>query len=94
MDKTKLELGDDVTVKSITLMGNNGELISGNATIKAVYNEAPAVIMEDDATDYITLDCGEKGVKIGTTKEKSTAFFKFSNTELLSFTRALTTAKR
>jgi len=72
----KLQLyGDDVTVKSITLVGNNGELISGNATIMAAYDETPTVMMEEDATDYIMLDCGEKGVKIGSSSEEATAFW-------------------
>ena len=73
----KLQLyGDDVTVKSITLMGNDGELISGNATITATYDKTPVVTMaDDDATTSITLDCGEKGVKIGSSAEDATAFW-------------------
>lgn len=72
----KLQLyGDDVTVKSITLKGNNGELISGNATITIAYDEEPIVMMEDDATDYIMMDCGEKGVKIGSSAKDATAFW-------------------
>ena len=67
--------GDDVTVKSITLMGNNGEKIAGKATLTAVYDKAPAVTMADDATTSITLNCGEKGVKIGATAEEATAFW-------------------
>ena len=67
--------GDDVTVKSVILMGNNGELISGNATIKAAYDENPIVTMADDATTTITLDCGENGVKIGATADEATAFW-------------------
>ena len=72
----KLQLyGNDVTVKSISLTGNNGEKIAGKATITAVYNEAPVVTMADDATTSITLDCGEKGVKIGATAKRATAFW-------------------
>ena len=67
--------GDDVTVKSVILMGNNGELISGNATIKAAYDENPILTMADDATTTITLDCGENGVKIGATADEATAFW-------------------
>lgn len=67
--------GDDVTVKSVILLGNNGELISGNATIKAAYDENPIVTMADDATTTITLDCGENGVKIGATADEATAFW-------------------
>ena len=72
----KLQLyGDDVTVKSITLTGNNGEKIAGEATITALYDKAPTVSMADGATTSITLDCGEKGVKIGSTPKRATAFW-------------------
>jgi len=72
----KLQLyGDDVTVKSITLKGNNGEKIAGKATLTPAYGKAPIVAMADDATTSITLDCSEKGVKIGATAEEATAFW-------------------
>ena len=71
----KLQLyGDDVTVKSITLTGNNNEKLAGKATITASYSGSPAVNMTGDATEKIVLDCGE-GVKIGTTEETATAFW-------------------
>ena len=71
----KLQLfGDDVTVKSITLTGNNGEKIAGKATITATYNQAPIVTMADDATTFVSLDC-DKGVKIGTSAKEATAFW-------------------
>ena len=72
----KLQLyGDDVIVKSITLTGNNHEKIAGNATITPVYGEAPTIRMADDATESIILDCGESGIKLGTTKEAATSFW-------------------
>ena len=72
----KLQLyGDNVTVKSITLKGNNGEKIAGKATITATYNKAPAVTMVEEAITSITLDCGKTGVKIGASAEKATAFW-------------------
>ena len=67
--------GDDVTIKSITLKGNNNEMIAGKATITSVYGGNPSVSMTADATGTITLDCGNKGVKIGTTEETATAFW-------------------
>ena len=71
----KLQLyGDDVTVKSITLKGNNNEKLAGKAMITPIYGNAPTISMADDATETITLDCGE-GVKIGTTAETATAFW-------------------
>jgi hypothetical protein len=72
----KLQLyGNDVTVKSITLKGNNSEKIAGKATITAAYDKAPIVSIADDATTSITLDCGEKGMKIGASAEEATAFW-------------------
>jgi hypothetical protein len=72
----KLQLyGKDITVESITLMSNNKEKIAGTATITAAYDEAPTVSMADDAATSITLDCGEKGVKIGASAEQATAFW-------------------
>lgn len=66
--------GDNVTVKSITLTGNNNEKIAGKATIAPAYGQSPTLAMSDDATTSITLDCGE-GVKIGTTAETATTFW-------------------
>ena len=66
--------GEDVTVKSITLRGNNGEKLAGKATIKLDAKGMPSVTMSDEATSAITLDCGD-GVSIGTTAETATAFW-------------------
>ena len=71
----KLQLyGENLTIKSITLTGNNHEKIAGKATITPAYEQAPTLAMSDDATTSITLDCGD-GVKIGTTEETATAFW-------------------
>ena len=71
----KLQLyGDNVTVKSITLTGNNNKKIAGKVTITPAYGQSPSIVMSDDATTGITLDCGE-GIKIGTTEETATAFW-------------------
>jgi hypothetical protein len=71
----KLQLyGDNITVKSITLTGNNNEKLAGKATITPANSQNPTVAMKDDATTSITLDCGE-GVKIGSTEENATAFW-------------------
>ena len=72
----KLQLyGDNVTVKSITLTGNNNEKLASKATITAVYGGEPTINMADDATKTITLDCGKDGVKIGSTAKEATAFW-------------------
>lgn len=71
----KLQLyGENLTIKSITLEGNNNEKLAGKATITPAYGQSPTIAMGDDATTSITLDCGE-GVKIGTTEETATAFW-------------------
>ena len=72
----KLQLyGDDVTIKTITLTGNNNEKLAGKATITATFGSNPSVSMTNEATETITLDCGENGVKIGTSTESATAFW-------------------
>ena len=71
----KLQLyGENATVKSITLTGNNNEKLAGKATITPAYGQSPTIVMSDDATTSITLDCGD-GVQIGTTEETATAFW-------------------
>ena len=67
--------GNDVTVKSIVLQSNGGEKLSGTATLTAAYGKHPSVSMSATASDMITLDCGDTGVKIGSTKEKATEFW-------------------
>ena len=67
--------GDNLIVKTVTLTGNNGEKIAGKAMVTAAYDKAPVVTMADDATQSITLDCGEKGVKVGTSVEEATPFW-------------------
>ena len=70
----KVKLYGDATVESIELKGNNGEKIAGNASITATYGGVPTVAMAEDATESITLDCGE-GVKLSTDAEKPTEFW-------------------
>ena len=66
--------GYDVTIKKISLKGNSYEKIAGKATITPSYKGIPTVSMANDATETITLNCGE-GVKIGTTPETATTFW-------------------
>lgn len=71
----KLKLyGDNITVKNITVKGNNGEKIAGNATVSMVYGSAPTVTMGADATETITIDCGE-GVTLSNDSENPTIFW-------------------
>ena len=66
--------GDDVTVSSITLKGNNGERIAGKATVSMPINSVPTVVMSETAGQEITLVC-ETPVKIGSTAETATTFW-------------------
>lgn len=66
--------GDDVTVKSVTVKGNNGEKIAGKATVSMAYGGEPTITMGDDATDTITIDCGE-GVALSNDAANPTTFW-------------------
>ena len=66
--------GEDVTVKTITLTGNNNEKLAGKASITSTYGGEPSVSMAAEATGTITLDCGE-GVELGTSAETATPFW-------------------
>ena len=66
--------GDNVTVKTISLTGNNNEKLASKATITPIYGQDPTIGMADNATKSITLDCGE-GVKLGATAETATTFW-------------------
>lgn len=66
--------GEGIVVKSIELRGNDGEKLSGAATITAPYTTAPSVTMAADASGVVTLDCGE-GVALGSDVTATTAFW-------------------
>lgn len=66
--------GDDVTVKSIELKGNNNEKLAGAATIRAIVGDIPTVTMTNNASQSITLNCGN-GVLLGEDKEHATQFW-------------------
>lgn len=66
---------DNVKVKSIVFRGNNNEKLAGAATITAAYGEEPTMAFGDDATEEITLDCGEEGVLLSTDAENPTKFW-------------------
>lgn len=66
--------GDNITVSSIKLEGNNGEKIAGKAVVTANVSVAPSVAMDDEsATTSITLNCPEP-VVIGTSSTDFTEF--------------------
>ena len=70
----KFKFYGDVTIKSVTLKGNNGEKLAGKASVAGGYGTAPVVTMSEEATETLTLDCGT-GIKVGNTKETATEFW-------------------
>ena len=66
--------GDDATIKSIKIEGNNSEPLAGKAYITPEFGGFPTTEMDETATTSVTLNCGE-GVKIGSTAESSTPFW-------------------
>ena len=69
----KLQLKGDCTVSSITVKGQASEPIAGTVSVTAfVDGSAPTVSMGADATDSVTLDCGEYGVELN--EETATNF--------------------
>lgn len=55
---------EDVTVKSVEVKGNAGELLSGESIITCSHNMDPEVVFsEGSSSGCITIDCGE-GIKL------------------------------
>ena len=66
--------GNNVKIKSLILRGNNGEKLSGAATISAPYGAKPSVTMDADATEKVMINC-ENGVTLGATAGDATTFW-------------------
>lgn len=67
--------GDNVSVSSITLKGNNNELLAGKATVIAQTDAAPIIQMDPaEATKELTLTCATP-VTLGSTAETATTFW-------------------
>lgn len=66
--------GEGVSVSSITLKGNNGEKLAGNATVTMPADGLPSVSMASDASTEITLTC-ETPVQLGASAAESTQFW-------------------
>ena len=62
--------GNNVTVKSISLEGNNNEPLAGKATVTS----SPELAWTSSATKSLTLNCGD-GVKLGATAAEATEFW-------------------
>ena len=66
--------GENTTIKSIMLEGNNDEVLAGAATAEAKYGYLPVVTMLEGGGKSITLDCGD-GVKLSTSADAPTSFW-------------------
>lgn len=67
--------GDNVTVSSITLKGNNNEYLAGKATVFAQVDSAPVIQFDSsEATNEITLTCVPP-VSVGSTEETAVSFW-------------------
>ena len=67
--------GDNVSVKSISIKGNNNELLAGKATVVAQTDAAPTLQMDPaEATKELTLTCATP-VTLGTSAETATTFW-------------------
>ena len=66
--------GEGVSVSSITLKGNKGEILAGDATVTMPVDGYPSVEMASDATTEITLVC-DTPVRLAANAEESTPFW-------------------
>jgi len=66
--------GEDVSVSSVRLIGNNGEPLSGEATVDLPFDTAPEIEMASTAGKTILLNC-EEPVELGTTRDDATIFW-------------------
>lgn len=69
--------GEDISVKSITLRGNKGEQLSGDARVSFDANGVPTYEWAEggEANTSITLTCPEEGVTVGGTEQDATSFW-------------------
>ena len=54
----KLQLKGTATVTSITVTGNNNEILCGDAKVTTTYGGVPSVVLSDASAKTVTLDCG------------------------------------
>ena len=66
--------GEGVSVSSIKLEGNNGELLSGKASVTQAVGGNPTAKMATTAGTSVTLFC-DTPVELGATKEEATQFW-------------------
>lgn len=61
----KLQLKGTATITSITVTGNNNEILCGDAEVTTSYGSVPSIALSDASAKTVTLDCGA-GVALNT----------------------------
>lgn len=54
----KLQLKGTATITSITVTGNNNEILCGDAEVTTTYGGVPSITLSDASAKTVTLDCG------------------------------------
>ena len=54
----KLQLKGTATITSITVTGNNNEILCGNAEVTTTYGGVPSIVLTDASAKTVTLNCG------------------------------------
>ena len=54
----KLQLKGTATIISITVTGNNNEILCGDAEVTTTYGGVPSIVLTDASAKTVTLDCG------------------------------------
>ena len=63
----ELKLSGSLAVRSVMVKGNDGEILSGSASVSTFFNDvAPTITMtsSDEASKTVILDCGQAGVQL------------------------------
>lgn len=60
----KIQLVGTATITSVSVTGNNDEILCGPAVVTASSTEAPTITLSDADAKTVTLDCGEDGIKL------------------------------
>lgn len=69
----KLKLYGSSNVRTITLKGNNNEVLSGESTISFDSDNHPILSMDPNGNNTLVIDCGESGVGISNNKNNPTS---------------------
>lgn len=60
----KIQLVGSATITSVSVTGNNDEILCGPAVVTASSTAAPAIALSDADAKTVTLDCGVDGIKL------------------------------